>query len=120
MHKRSKSVVAMLVAVMLAVSLPLHAGIVSTEQMVTQESRAASLMIIENALASAEVADQLAAWGVEPDAVAERIAALSDVELQQLAITMETDPAGGILAVIGIAFVVLLILELTGVINLFR
>jgi hypothetical protein len=48
------------------------------------------------------------------------VAALSDIELQQLAETMETDPAGGVLALMGVIFVVLLVLEVTGVTNIFR
>jgi len=120
-RKSNTSVIALvLAATMITSSLPVHAGIVGTEQMVTQETRATSLSRIESALAGAEVAAQLEAWGVAPEAVAERVAAMSDIELQQLAETMETDPAGGVLAVIGLVFVVLLVLEVTGATNIFR
>ena len=51
----------------------------------------------------------------------ERIAALTDQELELLAAELENMPAGGnIVGAIGIAFIVLLILELVGVIDIFN
>lgn len=101
--------------------LPAYAGMVGTEQMVMQEARAVSRAKVESFIASEQVATQLASWGVAPDAVTERVASLSDAELQQLALEIESQPAGGnALVVVGIVFVVLLILELVGVTNLFR
>jgi len=61
------------------------------------------------------------ALGVDPGQARLRVSSLSDTELDQLAGELETLPAGGdILALIGAVFVVLLILELTGVINVFK
>jgi hypothetical protein len=118
--RSNASITVLLLASMLMTSMPARAGIVGTEQMVMQQSRIESLNRIESVLAHEEVSAQLLAWGVTPDSVAQRIAALSDVELQELAASMETDPAGGVLAVIGVVFVVLIILELVGVTNVFR
>lgn len=120
MFKISGYLAAVLFVGIMSASLPVHASIVGTEDMVSYDTRAESLNKVESALAGEEVAQQLAAWGVAPEVVAERVAALSDAELQQLAVTMETDPAGGVLVVVGVVFVVLIILELTGVINIFR
>ncbi len=59
--------------------------------------------------------------GVNPSDAQARVAALTDSELQALDQRIESMPAGGdVLAVIGIVFIVLLILELTGVINIFK
>jgi hypothetical protein len=91
-----------------------------TEQMVAQELRSAHLQTVASFMAAEQVAAQLEAWGVAPDLVAERVAALSDAELQRLAATMQTDPAGGVLVIIGAVFVVLIILDLVGVTNVFR
>jgi hypothetical protein len=113
-------VIAFTLAAMLVTSLPATAGIVGTERMVAQETRSHTLDRIDVILAGETVASQLVAWGVAPEMVQERMAALSDAELQQLAANMETDPAGGVLVVIGVVFVVLLILELVGVTNIFR
>lgn len=120
MRKMNASVLAVLLAAMLIAAMPAQASIVGTELMVTQHTRAASLSRIEQVLAGAEVASQLAAWGVEPEQVQERVAAMSDIELAQLADTMETDPAGGVLVVIGVVFVVLMVLHLTGVLSVFK
>ncbi|WP_405219985.1 PA2779 family protein [Lentisalinibacter sediminis] len=119
MKNTNSVVIALTLAAMLVSSLPARAGIVGTEQMVAQETRAHTLDRIELILAQETVASQLSDWGVAPEMVRARMAAMSDVELQQLATSMETDPAGGVLAVIGVVFVVLFILELTGVTNIF-
>ena len=51
----------------------------------------------------------------------ERMAALTDQELQLLATDLENMPAGGsLLGALGVAFIVLLILELVGVIDIFN
>ncbi|MFU8896689.1 MAG: PA2779 family protein [Gammaproteobacteria bacterium] len=120
MRNMNAVVIAITVAAMLMTSLPAGAGIVGTEQMVAQETRAHTLDRIDVILAGETVSSQLTAWGVAPEMVRERMAAMSDLELQQLAANMETDPAGGVLVVVGVVFVVLLILELVGVTNIFR
>lgn len=114
------SLLTLLLTGLLVLSLPAQAGIVGTEQMVAQPSRADAMERIETVLAGAEVSAQLEAWGVAPEQVSERVAAMSDMELQQLAASMETDPAGGVFAIIGVVVVVLLILEVTGITNIFR
>lgn len=117
---RNGIVIAITLAAMLVTSLPVTAGIVGTERMVAQETRSHTLDRIDVILAGEVVASQLEDWGVAPEMVRERMAALSDAELQKLAASMETDPAGGVLVVIGVVFVVLIILELVGVTNIFR
>ncbi len=120
MNNANRIVMAFTLAAMLMTSMPAGAGIVGTEQLVTQEGRTVAIDKIETILAGEAVATQLKAWGVASEDVSARLAALSDVEVQQLATSMESDPAGGILALIGIVFVVLLILELTGVTHIFN
>ena len=71
-------------------------------------------------LAQSEVTKELERLGVDPDQTSARIAALSDQELQLLAHDLEELPAGGLLATIGVVFIVLLILELVGVIDIFK
>lgn len=67
------------------------------------------------------VAGQLAAWGVSSSDVQARLAQLSEAELQTLAARLDDAPAGaGALEVIGVVFLVLLILELVGVIDIFK
>ncbi|HEX7719684.1 MAG TPA: PA2779 family protein, partial [Woeseiaceae bacterium] len=120
MNRFNAAVMSVVIVAMLGISLPVHASIVGTEQMVAEQTRTHALDTINGVLASAEVAAQLEAWGVPAATVSERVAALSDQELQELAGTIENDPAGGVLGVIGLVFVVLIILEIVGVTNIFR
>lgn len=73
------------------------------------------------ALAQDDVQKQLIARGVDPAAARQRVAALSDSELADLQRQMDEMPAGsGALAVVGIVAIVLLVLDLTGVLKIFR
>ena len=98
-----------------------QAGIVGTLQAVQASTRATDLATVDAALARAEVRAQFVALGVAPEQVEARVAALTDAELRTLAGQMAELPAGGdALAVIGIVFLVLLILEAVGVIDIFK
>lgn len=108
---------------LLSVGMPIVslAGIVDTATFVEAGQRDADLATLSAGLNRAEVRGRLEALGVNPAAVETRLAALTDSELRQLAERMERMPAGGdLLAVIGLVFVVLLILELVGVIDIFK
>ncbi|MBX5462457.1 MAG: PA2779 family protein [Steroidobacteraceae bacterium] len=95
-------------------------AIVDTETLVTS-NRNADMAIVRAQLDREEVRQQLKELGVEASSVESRIASLSDSELHQLAQNMQNAPAGGdLLAIIGVTFVVLLILELVGVIDIFK
>jgi uncharacterized protein (DUF2141 family) len=99
-----------------------QAALVGTLQAVEASgTRAQDLAIVSSALAREQVRGQMEAMGVDPAAVDARVARLTDSELRSLADRMEQMPAGGdALAVIGIVFVVLIILELVGVIDIFK
>jgi hypothetical protein len=97
------------------------ASVIGTQDYLSAETRASHLAGINAALSRADVQAELVALGVDPADAVTRVAALSDAELAQVAEQMQTLPAGGdLLAVIGIVFVVLLILELTGVTDIFK
>jgi uncharacterized small protein (DUF1192 family) len=75
---------------------------------------------VETKLAQDNVRAAFEQLGVSEDEVNARIAALTDAELAQVNAQLDQLPAGGsLLAVIGIVFVVLIILELVGAINIF-
>ena len=98
-----------------------EAGLIGTLQAVEAESRAQDLATVNAALAREQVRGQLLALGVDPSRVEARVAALTDGELRALAGKVAEAPAGGdALAVIGIVFIVLLILEAVGVIDIFK
>ena len=98
-----------------------RAELVGTLLAVEAGTRAEDLATVSAALAKQEVREQMAALGVDPADIDARVARLTDTELRTLADRMGEMPAGGdALAVIGIVFVVLVILELVGVIDIFK
>jgi hypothetical protein len=121
--QRFRSLTAVWVACALALSsiaAPASAALVTTERMLGAAAQTDARARVDGFLAREDVRRQLEAWGVPPAQAEARIAALSPAELQRLAGEIERVPAGGgLLEVIGIVFVVLLILELVGVINIF-
>lgn len=98
-----------------------NAGIIGTQTVIEASQRDADLATIHAGLDRAEVRQQFAALGVDANVVEARLATLTDSEIATLADRMEQMPAGGdLLAVIGVVFVILLILELVGVIDIFK
>ena len=83
--------------------------------------RAQVLSAAEAVLARADVRAVLTAHGVSAEDAMARVAALSEEELVALQREFDQLPAGGIglFEVLGVTFVVLLVLELTGTINIF-
>jgi hypothetical protein len=98
-----------------------QAGIVSTGAIV-QTERDTNLASIRGQLDRAEVRAQMEKMGVDATAVDKRIASLSDRELSQMATQINAAPAGGngVLVIVGLVFVVLMILEFTGIIDIFK
>lgn len=98
------------------------AGIIGTQQYLEGADRAAQVARIQSTLSRQDVRNELVRMGVDPVAATGRVASLSDRELTQVSGKLDQLPAGGdsLLAVIGIVFVVLLILELTGVTDIFK
>ncbi len=120
---KSRCVVYVLCLALLNLGSPLvaRAELVTTLQAVEANTRAQDLAAVNATLARGEVRAQLEALGVGPAQVESRIAALTDAELRTLAGQMSDLPAGAdALAVIGIVFLVLLILEAVGVIDIFK
>jgi hypothetical protein len=117
-----RSLALLLSAAMVAASIQsaAYAGVISTEQLIGAIDREATIARIDAVLAREEVRDQLEQLGVNSVQASERVAALTDQELQMLAEDLESLPAGGsALAVVGVVFIVILILELVGVIDIF-
>lgn len=105
----------------LGMQTPALAGIVGTAEAVSAARQETPLSTVQAAMARDDVRAKLAELGVNAADLDGRLAALSPAELSLLADKLDQAPAGGdALAVIGIVFVVLLILELTGVIDIFK
>ena len=96
------------------------AAIVDTGALVTT-TRDANLATIRAQLNRADVKQHLEGMGVDVASVDSRVANLSDLELQKMAVDMQNAPAGGgALVIIGIVFLVLVVLEFVGVIDIFK
>ncbi len=104
----------------LGMQAPAAAGVVGTAEAIASQDGLARAAV-DATLARADVRAELERMGVDPAAVQGRLDALSEAEVATLAGQIGEAPAGGdALAVIGIVFVVLIILELVGVIDIFK
>ena len=115
--------VQILAVALLSVGSPIvvQAEVIGTLAGLESAQRDADLARINRALATEQAREQLQALGVDQAQVEVRLAGLTDSELSTLADKLEQAPAGGdVLAVIGVVFVVLLILEAVGVIDIFK
>jgi hypothetical protein len=118
-----RSTIALLIV--LSILLPVRAGateLVSTSDALALAGDSASREVVDSYLAREDVTRRLEALGLDPELARLRAASLSAAELDELALRIEQAPAGGdgVLAVLGITFLVLLVLELVGVIDIFK
>jgi len=106
----------------LGLQTPAVAGIVGTADAIASVQQQDDLATVRTVLARDDVRGRMLELGVDPAEVDGRLAALTPAELSGLAGDMQKAPAGGdsALAVIGIVFLVLLILEVTGTIDIFK
>jgi hypothetical protein len=97
--------------------LPASAGIVATDQVAAGSERDRVTSFLERA----EVQAQMQALGVNPQAAAARVNALSDDEIAGLADRIDQLPAGGsdVLTVLVAVFLILLITDLLGLTHIF-
>lgn len=116
-------VVAVLICSIVSLGAPVvaEARVIGTLAAVESQQRAQDLATISATLARQEVREQFAAMGVDAAQAEKRIAAMTDSELRTMAEQMKNLPAGGdFLAVLGVVFVILLILQVFGVIDIFK
>lgn len=122
-----RGVALVLTVVMFVISMPLgvaQAALVSTEEVLTAGDGAAERARVLAFLERAEVREQIAALGVDPNEAAARVAALSDAQVREIAGQLDQLPAGqsAVGAVVGaivIIFLVLLVTDLLGLTNVF-
>ena len=103
---------------------PARAGLVPTEEVVTQAAVEVERERVAAFLARDDVREQLASYGISPREASARVASLSDREVQRLAARLNDRPAGGsaVGALIGagvFVFFVLLITDIAGVTDVF-
>ncbi len=110
-----------LVLVLTVCASPAGAKVISTSDALGVEQGHEARATVIAYLAREDVAAKLAALGVDPELARLRAAALSAEELAALAGRIEEAPAGGdVIGILGVTFLVLLILELVGAIDIFK
>ena len=105
-----------------AMGLPLtaQAGIVSTDEVLSSAAQTSSRERVTTFLSRADVRQTLQNQGVNGDAALERVNAMSDTEVAQLAGRIDQAPAGGdILGVLFTIFIVLLVTDILGLTKVF-
>ena len=96
------------------------AGFIGTDDYLTAQHRQERIERVQTALMQQNVSRQLEALGVDPEHAQQRVAALPNSDLILLDERLEELPAGGgILEFVVVAFLIMLILDLTGVTDIF-
>lgn len=123
-YRKSKTFCLFVVSLSLmtiGLSQPSLADIVGTQQLIDSEHRQASITRMESMLAREDIAKQMIAFGVQPEAVVDRLNNMTSVELMALEGSFDKHISGGdAVSIIGAVFIVLLILELVGVTDIFK
>lgn len=98
------------------------AGIITTPTAIAAQENHASLSRLKELLAREDVRGQLEQLGIDPKVAEQRVNSLTPSEIAQLQPHLDNLPAGGdsLIFVVGVVFVVLIILELVGVIDIFK
>lgn len=98
------------------------AGVIGSGDLISAEQRVERISRIEALVARADVAEQLQRFGVTAAVVSTRVQNLTDSELVELEQSIDGQIAGAdsAVAVIGVVFLVLMILELVGVTDVFK
>lgn len=112
----------LLVVCMTLAGFPLtaQASIVATDEIVTTDAALASRDRVNSFLARADVQQALQAQGLSAQAATDRVKALSDAEVEQLAGRVDQAPAGGdVLGLLFTVFIVLLVTDIMGLTKVF-
>lgn len=101
-----------------------QAGLVSTDEVLTDHAatspHSGSRERVDRFLARDDVRQALQAHGVHPQDAVERVRAMSDEEVEQLAGRVDQAPAGGdVLGVLFTVFIVLLVTDIMGLTKVF-
>jgi hypothetical protein len=97
-----------------------QASMVSTDEVISASSAASNRSTVSAFLARDDVRQAMQAQGVGPVSASERVAAMTDNEVAQLAGRVDQAPAGGeVLGLIFTVFIVLLVTDIMGLTKVF-
>ncbi len=98
---------------------PLQAAMVSTPEMITSEQAHYDREELKSLLTRDDVQDKLQAYGVTQEQAEQRVAAMTSSEVAELNAKIQDAPAGGIVGVIVLIFVVFIITDVIGATDIF-
>ena len=122
MNTFKRLVASLVIASTALMGLPMtaQAAIVSTDEAMSTPVAAANRDRVNTFLTRADVRKALQEQGVNGDAAVERVKAMSDNEVAQLAGRIDQAPAGGdILGILFTIFIVLLVTDIMGLTKVF-
>ncbi len=122
MHAFKRLVAATLIASTTLMGLPLsaNAGIVSTSDSLSTSASQSNRDQVNAFLTRSDVRQAIEQQGVDADAALQRVAAMSDAEVAQIAGRIDQAPAGGdILGLVFTVFIVLLVTDILGLTKVF-
>ncbi|MFA5677477.1 MAG: PA2779 family protein [Pseudomonas sp.] len=108
-----------LVFALFSLQIPAHAAIVTTGEIASAAQLDVQKQQVIERLLQQDVKDQLLSLGVDPADVADRVASLSEAELQQIEGQLDNLPAGAGLGTVAVVLLILILLEVAGVIDIF-
>ena len=113
---RGVSAVLVMMLTLCCLNTPAYAGIVGTQVAIEHQQVALDRAQLLAMLDRSDLRDELVAYGVDPNEARERIAALSDTEVQSLAGKVGELPNGGdtLVGAVVLIFLVLLFTDLMG------
>lgn len=121
-HSSTKSFTAavlMLIVSLVSFQTPAYAAMLTTQQLAADELQV-DRQTLQQRLLRDDVRTELVALGVSPESVATRINNLSQAELAQINARLDSLPAGGDgLGTVAVVLLILILLEVTGVIDIF-
>lgn len=121
--KNFKQLVAsLLIFCLTAAGFPLaaHASIITTNEVITADAATTNRDTVNAFLLREDVRQAMQSQGISPVAATERVKAMSDVEVAQLAGRVDQAPAGGeILGLMFTVFIVLLVTDILGLTKVF-
>lgn len=121
MNQLKRLMACVLIASTTLMGMPLtaQASMVSTSEAMATQAGDANRDKVTAFLAREDVRTALEAQGVSSAAATDRVRAMSDAEVSQLASRVDQAPAGGILGLIFTVFIVLLITDIFGLTKVF-
>jgi len=122
MNPFQRSVACALIASTALMGLPMtaQAGIVQTDEVVAAGMSDANRDKVKAFLAREDIRSALQAQGLDSAAASDRVKALSDAEVAQLASRVDQAPAGGeVLSLLFTLFIVLLVTDIMGLTKVF-